>query len=83
MEKWKPIELYAGDDDYKKRRDELLKQCEDPLFVAKCLRQEQLWRTGSGEYEYQENAEDNSEMPLSPKALSIVIESAIGHLESC
>lgn len=48
---------------------EFRSKCENPRFVAKWLEKHNRWRRGYVD-----------EMPLDPKALGIVIESAVEHL---
>lgn len=52
-------------------------KCKKPKFVAECLARYQAWRTGAGEYAFNEEPSKNKPMPLCPKALTIVEEEAI------
>lgn len=79
-EEWTPVEFApgpAGEECEKAFRA----RCEDPGFVASCLRRYQRWRRGEGEYAVAEDPEKHLPMPFCPRALSIVEDAAIKFTE--
>lgn len=77
---YKPIEFRDGE--YGTLDEKFFSdKCEDPRFVAQCLAENLAWRRGIGRYKFSADPKKNEPMPLCPRALSIVEESAIRFLK--
>lgn len=73
-----PIELNGANE-----VKEFIDACDDPRFVVKCLEEHNRWRRGQDEYGYgEDNPVEFRSMPLGPKALGIVVEASVRHLNA-
>lgn len=72
-----PVELRSEDE-----IKEFYNRCGNPRFVARCLKEHNMWRRSEGEYGLgDDDPKEYRSAPFGPKALGILIEYAIEYLD--